>query len=122
MRVVARGGGLRRRAERRELALDRRAVGARREPDGDRRADVRLGGEQPRRPHVRDPPVVLERAHDAADAEADLVAALGLDGERRARPQPERVGEPDADLDLAVGPQPPALGERRRLERVWSPG
>ncbi len=44
------------------------------------------------------------------------LAAGGLHGERRPRPQPERVGQPDADLDLAGAAQPPALGERRRLE------
>jgi hypothetical protein len=106
----------RRRAERLELALHARAVGARIEADRDRRADVGLRLEQPPRLHVRDPPVVLERAHDAADAEAHLVAALGLHGERRARPQPERVGQPDPDLDLAVAAHAPTLGERRRLE------
>ena len=99
-----------------QLVLDALAVGARLEPHGDRRADVAGRVEQPPRPHVGDAPVVLERAHDAADAEAHLLAALGLHGERRARPQPERVGEARADLDLAVAAEPSPVRERRRLE------
>jgi hypothetical protein len=59
---------------------------------------------------------VLECAHDAADLEADLLAALGLHRERRPPPQTERVGEPDAHLDLAGAAQPPPVRQRRRLE------
>ena len=61
-------------------------------------------------------PSVLERAHDARHAEADLGAARQLRGERGAGPQPERVGEPEPDLHLARPAHPPALVERRRLE------
>ena len=66
--------------------------------------------------HPADPAVVLERAHDPGDAEAHLGAARQLGGQRRPRPQPERVGQPEPDLDLARRAHAPALGERRRLE------
>ena len=84
--------------------------------DDDLRVEVRAQREQPVGSHPRDPPVVLERAHDAADAEADLAAVGDLRREHRAGPQPERVGHPDADLDLVRPADPAPLGERRVLE------
>ena len=73
-------------------------------------------------PHPRDPPVVLERADDPADAEADLAAVRDLRGEHRAGVQAERVRHPESDLYL-VGPRirrPSASGGSSKS--VWSPG
>ena len=105
---------LRRRAERPQ----RRAPpppGRRRRRAGSTSDGVALAAQRVR-PRPGDPAVVLQRAHDADDAEARLVAARELDRERRARPQPERVGQPEADLDLVRAAQAPARGQRRRLE------
>jgi hypothetical protein len=48
--------------------------------------------------------------------EADLPPARQLGGERRARPQAQRVGQAEADLDLAGPADAPPRGERRGLE------
>ena len=108
-----RGGGARRSADLGQLARDRGAVGAGIQPHDDPRLEPRVAREQPLGPHPADPAGVLQRAHDARHAEADLGAAAQLGGHRRARPQPERVGEAEADLDLArpsarAGPTPAA--------------
>ena len=118
---VARGRGARPSAGRRaEVAQAAPRPRARSAPGSSRTAssEPRPGSAASRRvgADVGEPAVALERAHDAGHAEAHLGAAAGLHGERRARAQPERVGEPDAHLGLARRAQPPALGERRRLE------
>ena len=97
---LRRADGLQARAEVHEVAGHGGRVRAGAEPDDDLRVEVRPQLEQPVGLHPRDPPVVLERAHDPADAEADLAALGDLRREHRSGPQPERVGEPDADLDL----------------------
>ena len=117
MRVVAAATALRRCAELGQVVLHRGPVGARLELHREApAAERRVGVEQPVRLHVGDPPVALQRAHDADHAEAHLARALELHRERRARPQPERVGQPEPDLRLARPAHAPPLGERRRLE------
>ena len=111
------------RAERPQAARDPRAVGAGRQPQHHRAAERRAGGVEPVGAHERHAALVLQRAHDADDAEAHLARRARLDRERRARPQPERVGQPDADLGLArrrARAGPAASGGASK--RVWSPG
>ena len=56
---------------------------------------------QRRRGHVGDVTVVVQRADDAGDPQAQLVAGAELDRERLAGTEPERLRQPLADLDLA---------------------
>ena len=108
------------RAARAPSAPSLAATSARSAPAATRIASVGgepgLGREQRRGADVGDPPAVLERAHDAADPQADLVATGRLDRQRRSRPQPERLRQPEPDLASRAGAQPPPGGERRRLE------
>ncbi len=77
---------------------------------------TRIGRPQRRVARVRHPALVLQRPHHADHPQPDLVPTGRLHRERRARPQAERVGEPEPDLGLAGGAQPPPGGQRRRLE------
>ena len=115
--VVAPRDGRRRGAERAQAGGDARPVRAGGQADRDRRLRARGSAAQQRRvAHVGHPALVLERPHDADHAQPDLVAAAGLHRERRAGPQPERVGEPEPDLGLVGRAQPPPGRQRRRLE------
>ena len=116
MSVCAAPTGCRPRADSPQLLRDLRGVGARVQADDDLRVEVRAQLEQPVGLDPGDPPVVLERADDAADAEADLAAVGELRRQHRAGPQAERVGHPEADLDLVRPTNPPPLGQRRVLE------
>ena len=93
-----------------------RGVRARAHAHDDLGRQVRAHLEQPVRAHPRDPAVVLQRAHDARDPEADLAAVGDLRRQHRAGAQAERVGHPEPDLDLVRPANPPPLGERRVLE------
>ena len=72
---------------------------------------LRSGG-----PDVGHPPVGLERADDADDAEPRLAARLELHGQRPAEAQVQRVGEAEAHLGLVGRRHAPAGRERRLLE------
>ena len=115
-RAVAPVAGRRRHAEPAQRGADLTDVGARCQRDRDQRRRRRVGRQQRRRGHVGDVTVVVQRADDPGDPQAQLVAGAELDRERLAGTEPERLRQTLADLDLARAVGPVAADQRGRLE------
>ena len=89
--------------------------------DDDLRVQVGPQGEQPVGLHPRDPPVVLERAHDPGDPEAHLAAVGDLRGEHLPGRSPSASAIPTPTSTSFGAPirRPSASGGASNS--VWSP-